>query len=166
MNVLRGQLLWKNKCILTLRSEVDTLQTDAAKSNDEICQTLGKVLGFPWYKDDLDMFPDATENDGVCIGDHVAETLAANAADRIQFLERQLQEKELRQRQNYEIERICSECNKAFMLEDVQHNRMVQAVFSNFENCPHCHTRNDVWIKVTSKLEKHNQPTLNQETKL
>jgi hypothetical protein len=83
----------------------------SAKSNDEICQTLGKVLGFPWYKDDLDVFPDATEADGVCVGDHVSETLAANAADRIQFLEGRL-------------------------------------------------------AAVTSKLEEHNQPTLNQETNL
>jgi hypothetical protein len=69
----------------------DALQTAAAKSNDEICQTLGKVLGFPWYKDDLDLFPGADESDGVCVGDHVAETLAVQAADRIRHLDSRLE---------------------------------------------------------------------------
>jgi hypothetical protein len=79
---------------LTARiAPVEKLQTAAAKSNEEICQTLGKVLGFPWYKDDLDLFPGATESDGVCVGDHVAETLAGHAADRIRWLEHQLREK-------------------------------------------------------------------------
>jgi hypothetical protein len=70
---------------------IKELQTAAAKSNDIICQTLGKVLGFPWYKDDLDLFPGATEADGVCIGDHVAETMAVQAADRIRHLDSRLQ---------------------------------------------------------------------------
>jgi hypothetical protein len=69
---------------------IEDLQTSAAKSNDTICQSLGKVLGFPWYKSDLKTFPDATDADGVCVGDHVAETLAENASDRIKHLENQL----------------------------------------------------------------------------
>jgi hypothetical protein len=72
-------------------NRIKELQTAAAKSNDEICQTLGKVLGFPWYKDDLSLFPGATESDGVCVGDHVGETLAVQAADRIRHLDSRLQ---------------------------------------------------------------------------
>jgi hypothetical protein len=72
------------------RELIKKLTVAAAKSNDVICQTLGKVLGFPWYEDDLKTFPDATQDDGVCVGDHTAETLATNAADRIQFLEGRL----------------------------------------------------------------------------
>lgn len=60
------------------------------KSSHEIEQTLGKVLGYPWFKDDRKNFPGATEEDGVCVGDHVAETLAMEAAKRIKELEDQI----------------------------------------------------------------------------
>ena len=46
-------------------------------------QTLGKALGYPAFADDTKNFPDATEAYGVCVGDHTAGTLAAEAAERI-----------------------------------------------------------------------------------
>lgn len=55
-------------------------------SDAEICQTLGKVLGYPLFKDDQKNFPGATEADGVCVGEHIAETLAMEAADIIKSL--------------------------------------------------------------------------------
>ena len=54
----------------------------------EVEQILGKVLGYPWYKDDQKNFPGATEDDGVCVGEHVPETLAEEAASRILELQR------------------------------------------------------------------------------
>ncbi len=60
------------------------------KLNDEVCQILGKALRYPWYKDDQKTFPKATEKDGVCVGDQVAESLAQQAANRIQQLEKAL----------------------------------------------------------------------------
>ncbi len=56
------------------------LQIAYSKENHEIEQILGKALGYPWFKDDQKNFPDATEVDGVCIGDHVPATLAMEAA--------------------------------------------------------------------------------------
>ncbi len=53
----------------------------------EISQILGKALGYPWFKDDQKNFPGATEEDGVCVGEHVAVTLAREAATHIQGLE-------------------------------------------------------------------------------
>lgn len=53
------------------------------KDLHEIEQILGKALGYPWYWDDQENFPGATKEDGVCVGDHVAATLAMEAADRI-----------------------------------------------------------------------------------
>lgn len=50
---------------------------------NEVEQVLGKALGYPWYKDDPKNFPDATEADGVCVGDHVPGSIAAEAADRL-----------------------------------------------------------------------------------
>lgn len=66
--------------------EVERLREACMKQNEVICQTLGKALGYPWFKDDPENFPDATEAHGVCVGDHVAETLAAEAAERLAAL--------------------------------------------------------------------------------
>ena len=57
------------------------------KESEEIEQILGKALGYPWFKDDQDNFPNATEADGVAVGDHTAWSLACEAADRIKSLE-------------------------------------------------------------------------------
>jgi hypothetical protein len=65
-------------------AEIERLRRGAGKSNDEVCQVLGKALGYPWFKNDQLNFPDATEEDGVCVGDHVAESIADEAADTIQ----------------------------------------------------------------------------------
>jgi hypothetical protein len=50
-------------------------------------QILGKALGYPWYKDDPASFPDATEADGVCVGEHTVVTLAMEAAKRLTIYE-------------------------------------------------------------------------------
>jgi hypothetical protein len=50
------------------------------KESHDIEQMLGEVLGYPWYKDDQENFPNATEADGVCVGHETAWSLAANAA--------------------------------------------------------------------------------------
>jgi len=46
------------------------------------------------------------------------------------------------------IDKICYCCNKEFELKKVEHNNMTQQSIANFENCPHCGTRNDHWIKI------------------
>lgn len=43
-------------------------------------QIAGKALGYPWYKDDQQTFPGANEADGVCIGEHVGDTIVAELA--------------------------------------------------------------------------------------
>lgn len=57
-------------------------------------QILGKALGYPWYKDDPKNFPGATEKDGVCIGEHVIETLALEAANRLAKADKRIAELE------------------------------------------------------------------------
>ena len=57
---------------------------------EKIEQILGKALGYPWYKDDPDIFPKATEADGVCVGIETAWSLAMIASDRIKELEEKL----------------------------------------------------------------------------
>lgn len=77
-----------------LLTENAALRAACSKSNDEISQTLGKALGYPWFKDDQINFPGATAENGVCVGDHVAESLADEAARRITEAERKLAEAE------------------------------------------------------------------------
>lgn len=52
----------------------------------DIEQTLGSALGYPRYCDDQKNFPGAEPKDGVCVGDHVAATLAQEAAATIHRL--------------------------------------------------------------------------------
>ena len=79
-------------------AKIKRLRDGIAKQNLEIEQTCGKVLDYPWFKDDQKNFPGATEKDGVCVGDHVAETIAAELArkyteamDRIKHLKREIE---------------------------------------------------------------------------
>lgn len=69
---------------------VHDLRDAMARTDHEICQILGVALGYPRYCDDPKKFPDATAADGVCVGDHVASSLAAEAADRIRKLEAEI----------------------------------------------------------------------------
>lgn len=69
------------------RGRIKRLETGYSKMNEEVCQVLGKALGYPWFKDDPKNFPNATEANGVCVGEHVAESLADAAAARIKELE-------------------------------------------------------------------------------
>ena len=68
---------------MELRARVAELTQVGSKTNEEICQSLGKALGYPWFKDDQKNFPDATEESGVCVGEHVAETITEEAAEKI-----------------------------------------------------------------------------------
>lgn len=63
-----------------MEAELKRLHDALSTQNEEICQTLGKALGYPWFKDDQKNFPSATEKHGVCVGDHVAESIAMEAA--------------------------------------------------------------------------------------
>ena len=51
------------------------------KSDEVISQACGKALGYPWFKDDQINFPGATEEHGVCIGEHCGETIALELVD-------------------------------------------------------------------------------------
>lgn len=62
------------------------LRQKVIQSHEEICQVLGLALGYPHYCEDPVNFPYATELEGVCVGDQVAETLALQAAARINAL--------------------------------------------------------------------------------
>lgn len=68
------------------REKYVQLRDACAKDNEDICQALGRVLGYPRFADDQLNFPGATDADGVCVGDHVAASLAMEAADEIDHL--------------------------------------------------------------------------------
>jgi uncharacterized protein (UPF0218 family) len=81
-----------------LSEKIMRLREGLLEQNQNIEQTCGKVLAYPWFKDDQKNFPGATEKDGVCVGDHVAETIVselakkhAEALSRIKRLEEALE---------------------------------------------------------------------------
>ena len=63
--------------------ELKSLREKGIKYDHEIEQVLGKALGYPWFKDDQKNFPGTTEVDGVCVGEHVAASIAIEAAEKI-----------------------------------------------------------------------------------
>jgi len=67
-------------------AEIERLRIVGTEADDEVCQVLGKALGYLWYKDDQRNFPNATEASGVCVGEHVALSIAAEAAKMIERL--------------------------------------------------------------------------------
>ncbi len=71
-------------------AERQRLRSALAKQNHEIGQALGRALGYPKFADDQKNFPGATDADGVCVGEHVAETLASEAAAEIERLKGEL----------------------------------------------------------------------------
>jgi hypothetical protein len=77
-----------------LRAWKEKVIDQARRDEDSICQDLGRALGFPWFKDDPVNFPNATEADGVCVGEHVAATLAKMAADKITALRAEIAAKD------------------------------------------------------------------------
>lgn len=63
-----------------LETELARLRHAFRAQEDEICQTAGRALGYPWFKDDQKNFPGADDTWGVCVGDHVAETIVEELA--------------------------------------------------------------------------------------
>jgi hypothetical protein len=70
-----------------LEAELARVKYSAQQMFHEVEQTLGKALRYPWFRDDPANFPTATEADGVCVGEHVPESIALEAANRIRELE-------------------------------------------------------------------------------
>ena len=89
-----------DKTFIDTREERDRLRTALRETDHEICQTLGRALGYPWFGDDQANFPGATDTDGVCVGDHVAESISKEAAKEVVRL------REERDRLRAEVERL------------------------------------------------------------
>ena len=74
----------------TFALEVAKLKRAFYKTSHGVEQILGKALHYPSFVADPKHFPDATVADGVCVGEHVPESIAEAAANRIKELEEQL----------------------------------------------------------------------------
>ena len=51
-------------------------------AEEECVQILAQMLDFPWFIDDQENFPGATEKDGVCVGPYISIDLAEMLAQR------------------------------------------------------------------------------------
>lgn len=74
---------WNPKPDLTGQDELAELRRQIAGYQHHLreCEQIaGKALGYPWFKDDQANFPGATEEAGVCIGEHVGDTIVAELA--------------------------------------------------------------------------------------
>jgi hypothetical protein len=83
---LRAENKELRSSVFRVKSRIDEMvaqKSASITSFHNIEQTLGKALGYPWYKDDQKNFPESTEADGVCVGEHVAESIASEAASEI-----------------------------------------------------------------------------------
>ena len=76
-----AQAIWE--AFTAAEERIQYLEHAGRSRDHEIEQILGKALGYPWYMDDQKNFPGATEQDGVCVGDHTALSLVDEAASRI-----------------------------------------------------------------------------------
>jgi hypothetical protein len=79
-NTIEGEWL-AERIAAALRVQRDALYKMMQKEERRISQIAGQALGYPWFKDDLVNFPNATADDGVCIGDHVAATIVQELAN-------------------------------------------------------------------------------------
>ena len=77
-HIRENQLLIKQRD--KANDRIKRLECGIAKQNLEIEQICGKVLNYPWFKNDQKNFPGSTEVDGVCVGEHIAETIASELA--------------------------------------------------------------------------------------
>jgi hypothetical protein len=67
--------------VADLKAENERLRDAVARKDRAIEQVLGKVLGFPAYRDDPKNFPDVSpDDDSVRVGNYTAESLADMAA--------------------------------------------------------------------------------------
>ena len=87
----------------------DRFKAACIQMQHEVCQTLGKALGFPMYKDDQVVFPGADDSIGYFTEPHTAESMADLALDRIVAHERR--EKVLR----LALEMIVQQCDDRSM---------------------------------------------------
>lgn len=68
--------------VCRLEDRVKHLERGIAQQSHEVLQICGKVLNYPWYKDDQKNFPDATEADGVCTGENVPDIIVQELANK------------------------------------------------------------------------------------
>lgn len=72
--------------VAELEAHIKTITEGCARENLNIEQICGEALGYPRYCDDQENFPGATEEDGVCVGEHVAASIASELAGKYRDL--------------------------------------------------------------------------------
>lgn len=80
-DALMRELAASRREYAAMASERDHYKRAACTIEHEVEQILGKALGYPVMGPEL--FEDGKPNGDVCVGDHVAQSLAAEAAQRI-----------------------------------------------------------------------------------
>jgi hypothetical protein len=142
---------------------------------NEVENILGKALGYPWFKDDQKNFPGATEADGVCVGEHVPQTIAAQAANKIAALTKERDEL-LVLKSNAEIfiagmqagaDSVCSErdallaANRQFIKErDEMRAKLDGCLGQNFVLSENLKTLVPKWIPCSERMPEDDTQVL------
>jgi hypothetical protein len=79
-----------------LAARCEDIYRRAIVYDHEIQQIAGKALGYPWFKDDQKNFPGATDQDGVCVGEHVGATIVQELANKYTALLEKVKRQESR----------------------------------------------------------------------
>ena len=101
-------------------AEIARLRYAFGKESHEVEQILGQALGYPWYKDDPKNFPGTTEKDGVCVGEHIPQTLAMDAVAVIRAMAEALQKVDISM--NAEFAKTPDEIIRDFTREQEAHD--------------------------------------------
>lgn len=104
----------------------------------EVEQVLGKALYYPYYSEDQKNFPGSTKEDGVCVGDHVPESLLDAASkfieDRATAAEKRLQEIVVLQTKNKELQDEVKRLNEANRKLTYFYDSMIPAAFGTLHH--------------------------------
>lgn len=90
--------------VAELEAHIKTITEGCARENLNIEQICGGALGYPRYCDDQKNFPGATEEDGVCVGEHVAASIASELAGKYRDLLARVER----------LEEALKECDRGF----------------------------------------------------
>jgi hypothetical protein len=94
------------------------------KMEHEVTQVLGKALGYPEYGPEV--FENGQPDGSVCVGEHVAESIADEAARRIKTLEEGIRSIE------------CRRCANTGVVEHIQFATETSPTYRHRSPCPVC----------------------------
>jgi hypothetical protein len=93
-----------------LEQENKRVREACRKTEKEICDTLGRALGYQLYADYQKNFPGAKKEDGYFVGEHSSKTIACEAAMKIEALKCNVYDQLYQLRSEVEVSPVRCRC--------------------------------------------------------